>query len=199
MSIIRNYLSTSAIVLSTIFLASCATGPKVFVNQDPNSDLGQFKTFGFEKQLGTDRDNGTQSLLSQFFITAATKELELRGYKYSSENPDLGVNFYVSTKEKIRSTNSLNAGGYYGFRGGFYGPYGGYQTSSIQQYTEGTTTIDLINMSTDKLVWEGTAVGRITSDMQENLEASVNIVVLEVFAKYPTQQGGGIAYVPPQK
>jgi hypothetical protein len=197
MSTIRTYLKFSLVAAAAIILTACSSGPKIYVNEDPNADLGGFKTFGFEPRLGTDRGDGTQSLLSQFFINAAKQEMELRGYIYTPDSPDLGINFYVSTKEKIRSTSTPTAGGYYGYRGGYYGSYGGYETT-VKQYTEGTVTIDLINMSTDKLVWEGTAVGRISSDVQENLEEAVDEVVLEIFTKYQTRQGGG-AYKPPKK
>jgi hypothetical protein len=198
----RIYFKLSLVAAAAIILSACATGPKVYINQDPNTDLGGFKTYGFEPQLGTDRGDGTQSLLSQFFINAAKQEMELRGYTYNPDNPDLGLNFYVSTKEKIRSTSSptmgATYGGHYGYRGSAYGAYGGYETT-VTQYTEGTVTIDLVNMSTDKLVWEGTAIGRISSDVEENLEEAVGAVVLEIFAKYPTQQGGGAAYKAPKK
>lgn len=184
-------------------LAACSAGPKIYVNKDPKTDLGAFTTFGFEKNLATDKIDGTQSLLSQYFIATTKKEMELRGYKYTTENPELGINFYASTQEKIRSTSTptmgmgMGMGGYYGYRGGYYAPYGGYETT-VQQYTQGTATIDLVNMSTKKLVWEGTAVGRITTEVQENLQGSVTNVVKDIFQRYPTQQGGGPAYVPPK-
>ncbi len=198
MSAIRTYLKLSLVAAVAIILTACSSGPKIYVNQDPNADLGGFKTFAFQTNLATDRADGTQSLLSQFFINATKDSLEKRGYTYSPNNPDLDVNFYVSTKEKIRSTSSPSAGGYYGYRGGYYGSYGGYETT-VTQYTEGTVTIDLVNMSNNRLVWEGTAVGRISSDVRENLEEAVNGVVVEIFAKYPTQQGGGPAYKAPKK
>jgi hypothetical protein len=179
-------------------MAACSSGPKIYVNKDPNTNLGSFTTFGFSPKLGTDRDEGAQTLLSQFFIEFTRDQMELRGYKYTDKNPEIEINFYVSTKEKIRTTSTPTAGGYYGFRGGYYGAYGGYDTT-IQQYTEGTVTVDLVNNSTDKLVWEGTAIGRITSEVDNNLREAVSVVVIDIFKKYPTQSGGGGPYIPPKK
>jgi len=187
---------TTAIIVGMLVTA-CSSGPKIYVNQDPNADLGGFKTFNFESQLGTDRDAGARSLESQYFIQSAKREMELRGYQYAETNPDLTLNFYIATKEKIRTTSTPTAGGYYGYRGGYYGAYGGYETT-VQQYTEGTVTVDVIDQSTDQLVWEGTAVGRITEKVMQNLEASVDAVTQEIFLSYPTVQGGGPAYVPPK-
>ena len=182
-------------------MVACATGPKIYVNKDPNTNLGAFATFGFAPELGTNRDDGTETLLSQFFVESTRTQMELRGYKYTAEDPDLRINFYVSTKEKIRATSSPAAGGgYSGFRGGYYGygAYGGYETN-VQQYTEGTVTIDLVNNASNKLVWEGTAIGRITSEVDNNLQAVVRVVVTDVFKKYPTQAGGGGPYIAPKK
>ena len=69
----------------------------------------------------------------------------------------------------------------------------------MQQYTEGTVTIDLVNNASNKLVWEGTAIGRITSEVDNNLQAVVRVVVTDVFKKYPTQAGGGGPYIAPKK
>jgi len=179
-------------------IAACSSGPKIYVNQDPNADLGTFKTYSFARNLGTDRGDGSTSLLSQFFVNSTKQEMDLRGYEYTTGRSDLTINFYVSTKEKIRSTSTPTAGGYYGYRGGAYGVYGGYETT-VQQYTEGTVTIDLIDTASNALVWEGTAVGRISSDVNEDLEGAVSEVVREIYIKYPTQQGGGPAYTPPKK
>jgi len=189
-------LLTATVIATTALLAACSSGPKIYTNQDPNADLGNYQTFGFEQQLGTDRQDGSRSLESQYLMAAAKNQMQLRGYTYSENNPDLSVNFYIQTKEKIRSTSTPTAGGYYGYRGGAYGAYGGYDTT-VTQYTEGTVTIDLIDMTTDQLVWEGTAVGRVTEKVMENLEQAATDVVAEIYGSYPTQQGGGPAYVPP--
>jgi hypothetical protein len=196
-SIFRTVLLTGL----ALAMVACSSGPKIFVNKDPNTNLGEFATFGFSPRLGTDRDDGSQTLLSQFFSDSTRNEMELRGYRYTETNPDIRINFYVSTKEKIRSTSTPTAGGYYGYRGGYYGAYGGYggYNTTVQQYTEGTVTIDLVNNSTDKLVWEGTAVGRITSEVSNNLREAVGAVVVEIFEEYPTQSGGGGPYIPPKK
>ncbi len=84
-------------------------------------------------------------------------------------------------------------GGYYGYRGGYYGAYGGYDTT-VTQYTEGTLNIDLVDNTTDTLVWEVVTVGKITDKVRENLKETVNEVVPELMAKYPYIAAG---YVPP--
>jgi hypothetical protein len=195
-----NKLSSSAfrilnLALITALLAACASGPKVFVNQNPDADFSGYKTFNFEQRLGTDDQEGYQSIFSKHLIAAATREMEARGYKKSS-NPDLTINFGLFTQEKIRSTSTptTSVGGYYGYRG--YGSYGGYETT-VTQYTEGTFNMDIVDTtgSSKTLAWECVLVGRMTDKFRNDMEASVNKGMIEIFENFPYFAAG---FVPPQ-
>lgn len=178
-----------AVVLATLLLSACASGPSIFSNADPTANLGGFRTYGFISPLGTDGPEYT-SLLSQLLKAATARELEARGYT-PSDNPDLLVNFHVESKEKISSTSVPRGpafGGYYGWRSGYYGTWGGYSTE-ITQYTEGTLTVDLVDAARKQLVWEGTAVGRVRERDRENVQAAVDAVVPLIFANFPGQAG----------
>ena len=168
-------------------LAGCASGPKLFVNEDPGADFGGYRTFGFSTPLGTDSPQYS-SMLSTFLKDATRRELESRGYRYVDSDPDLLVNFYVKTKEKVTSTSvptgPAYGAGYYGYRGMNYGVWTGYETE-VRQYTEGTLNIDLVDTRLKRLVWEGVAVGRVRDDIRENLKPAIDGVVTQIFAKYP--------------
>jgi hypothetical protein len=182
-------IATAAILL----LAACASSPKIFVNQDPSADFSKYKTYNYEPVLGTDERKGYRSILSNYMVSAMDREMQGRGYTLS-DNPDLLLNFYIHTEEKIRTTQSPSmGGGYYGYRGGYYGAYGGYDTT-VTQYTEGTLNIDLVDSATATLVWEGVTVGKITDKVRENLEGAVNAAVPEIMAQYAQYAAG---FVPP--
>jgi hypothetical protein len=173
--------------VAAVVLAGCASGPKLFVNEDPGADFASYRTFAFSTPLGTDSPQYS-SMLSTFLKDATRRELESRGYRYVESDPDLLVNFYVKTKEKITSTSvptgPAYGAGYYGYRGMNYGVWTGYETQ-VSQYTEGTLNIDLVDTRQKRLVWEGVAVGRVRDDIRENLKPAVDGVVTQVFAKYP--------------
>lgn len=171
-------------------LAGCASGPKLYTNEDPAANFSSYRTYAFEPVLGTDRP-GYTSLLSQYIKTAVQREMDLRGYTYSEDNPDLYINFYIQTKEKIRTTQTPTTGGYYGYRGGRYGTWGGYTAyeTQVTQYTEGTFTLDLIESRRDQLIWEGTMVGRIKEDSMENLRPRVDAAVATMFEQYLHRAG----------
>jgi hypothetical protein len=182
-------VATAAVLL----LAACASAPKIFVNQDPSADFSKYKTYNYEPVLGTDERKDYRSILSNYMVNAMDREMQGRGYTLS-DNPDLLINFYIHTEEKIRTTQSPSmGGGYYGYRGGYYGAYGGYDTT-VTQYTEGTLNIDLVDRVTATLVWEGVTIGKITDKVRENLEGAVNGAVPEIMAEYGQYAAG---FVPP--
>lgn len=192
--VFRN-LGKLVIALSgAILLSACASGPQVFVNQDPNADFSGYKTYNFEPRFGTDEQEGYRSLFSEYLIAATEREMNARGYT-KSDNPDLLINFGLQTQEKIRSTSSpsTGVGGYYGYRG--YGYYGGYETT-VTQYTEGTFNMDMVGAkgAQKQLVWECVLIGRVTDKFRKDLEGSVNNGMTEIFSNYPYYAAG---FVPP--
>jgi hypothetical protein len=166
--------------------AGCASPPKVYVQQDPRADFGAYRTYGFVEELGTD-GAGYGSLLSQFLKEAAARELEARGYRPSAE-PDLLVNFFVRTKEKISTTTTPT--GYYGYRG--YDPWwGAGHETTVTQFTEGTLNVDLVDRARGQLVWEGVLVGRVREEHREKLRETVDRAIAELFGRYPYVAGSG--------
>jgi hypothetical protein len=119
---------------------------------------------------------------------AVAQELEVRGMAYSA-SPDILVNFYIHTKEKIRTRSVPTTSAYYGYRAPYYntwGGYGGYETQ-IDQYTEGTLNIDMVDANSKKLVWEGFISGRVTQKKLRELEKTIDNAVHAIMKGYPIQ------------
>ena len=133
------HLTTLLLPLLLALVAGCSS-TKVFSNVDPNADFGSYSTYGFHETLGTD-SQPYQDIATQFMKDAVARELEARGYSRSKE-PDLLVNFHISTEEKLQTTTTPT--GYYGYRGyggyGTWGGYAGYETT-VSQYTQGTVQV----------------------------------------------------------
>lgn len=186
-SLVRRGRYAIAVALAALLLASCASGPSIYVNADPAANFSTYRTYNFMSPLGTDRP-GYSSVLSQYLRAAASRELEARGYQ-KSDSPDLLVNFNVQTKEKIQ-TNTMSTGpaygGYYGYRSGYYGTWGGYETQ-VTQYTEGTLTVDVVDAGRKQLAWDGTAVGRVHEEARKNLQGAVDKVMAQIFEKFPSR------------
>jgi hypothetical protein len=142
--------------------------------------------------LGTDRA-GNVSIISGHFKTAISREMEARGYRLATTNPDLLVNVNVSTQERtdVQSTPSASMGmGYYGYRGGMYSSWPMYSNDvSTTHYKVGTGNIDVVDAARKQLVWEGVAEARLTDKMLNSPGPAIDSVVTEIFLSYPARAG----------
>ena len=189
------------IILTTLFLGACSSGPDLRSDSDPAADFSQFKTYGFFDEYSTDEKHYT-TLVTQYFKDALRAEMNGRGYVYTTQNPDLLVNFHANFSEKLKVTNSPSYGmgvgmgypGYYGYRGGSYGTYASYNynTSNVSQYTEGTVNVDLVDANKKQLAWEGVAVGRVSEKKIADLQDAVERTVVAIMAPYPYKAGSSV-------
>jgi len=180
------YLATAACAL----LAACASGPRIYSSEAPNIDVSAYRTYSYAPELGTDTPGNATTLLSQFLKSAVDREMQARGFRYQPDGGDLLVNFYVETKEKVESRTTSGAGpyvgfGYYSYRRGLYTSWHTYPEQEISQYTEGTLNIDVADAAQRQLIWEGVAIGRITEEDRQNVQAAVDRVVPQIFAEFP--------------
>lgn len=181
-------ISKSLVLVAIVLLAGCASTPDTYSNSAPGVNFSTIKTYGFLSEISTDKAN-YQSLETNFLKVAVAQQMDKRGLRYDPANPDVLMNFYIHAQDKIktRQVPTMNTG-YYGYRGGYYDDfgYGGttYETR-IDQYTEGTLTIDMVDTKQRKLIWEGTVSGRITKKDVQNLEKLVDDAVNDVFIKFP--------------
>jgi hypothetical protein len=182
----------SLVVATSVLLSACTT-PKIETRsrQDPGVNLASYKTWGFVSEPGTNR-GGYSTPITTYFKTAVTREMNARGYTYSEDSPELLINFNTNAREQvdIRSSPSMSYGyGYYGYRGGLYGAgpmYGGTDVETVR-YKQGTANIDVVDAAKKQLVWEGVAEGKITDEMMKNPQATIDGVILEMFANYPVK------------
>ncbi|MBR0684093.1 DUF4136 domain-containing protein [Roseomonas eburnea] len=172
-------------LLLALGLGACATVPRVHVDQDPTADFARYRTFGWASPLGTD-SFGYTSLTTERFKAAVEREMTARGY-VMAPNPDLLVNFSGRLRERTRvETMPAPPIGYYGYR--FYGAWPAYAfgaTTYVDQYTEGTLNVDLVDRARNALVWEGVAVGRVTQADREHAAERIAAAVAAVFARFP--------------
>jgi hypothetical protein len=182
--------------LALALLAGCASPTTVRVMGDPEVDLAQYATFGFFEPLGTDRAQYS-TLVSQQLKASTTREMQARGYAYSTTDPDLLINFSATLADKLRvtqtpvTTASMSigrgwGGGYYGYRAGLYSEFPAYETN-VSEYQEGTLNIDLVDARQQRLVWEGIGVRSVSRKTLANISPALDDSVSTIFQKFPVQ------------
>ncbi|MFO1510408.1 MAG: DUF4136 domain-containing protein [Steroidobacteraceae bacterium] len=188
MSTITSRCLMAAAVLA--LASGCASGPQIRITADPGASLAGYRTFNYVNPLGTDRE-GYESLVSASLKEVTTAELARRGYQLS-EQPDFLVNFSGRLNEKLRVTSTPAVRpplGYYGYRRGFYDPWYGYNDVNVDQYTEGTLNIDIVDAAAKRLVWEAVAVGRMNEKAMDDIPAAARKVVPQMLEKFPLAGG----------
>ena len=179
-----------AAFFALLLLAGCATGPSIYTTTAPGADLTGYERFAFVDPLGTDRA-GYASIISQQLAFSTRRELELRGLEYAenAEQADLLVNFFGDLNEQIRTrqvTDPLYGPSFYNFRYGYYNPWPAYTTSTeVQQYSEGTLVIDLIDAQSNQMVWEGPARNEVTERSRREAASRLDNAVKQIFSDFP--------------
>jgi len=168
-------------LLLLVVTYSCVS-VKVTTDYDSKTDFSTFKTFAFYKK-GIEKVD-LSDLDKRRILHAIEKQLLEKGMTKSS-NPDVLVNIFTKSKEKIDVYDNSYYGWYpwyYGY--GFYGR--GY--NNVSKSTEGTLFIDIIDATKKELAWQGIGVGVLNfTDNKAKKEERIKEFVLEIMKRYPPE------------
>jgi hypothetical protein len=174
-------------LLTALVIALVSCGPTLHVNSDydKQANFSQYKTFAIDKN---DTINGAISQFNrQRIINAIRDEMTKKGFQENSSSPDLFVFSAAIFKDMQAVTANTN---YYGY-GGMYHPYywGGGMTSSnttysVQNYKDGSLIIDVVDVKTQKIVWEGVGNKEIDKPSKDP-ESAIKQAVASIMASFP--------------
>ncbi|MEQ1764600.1 MAG: DUF4136 domain-containing protein [Pyrinomonadaceae bacterium] len=139
---------------------------------DKSFDFSKLKTFEFSMQTRGSSDPLVHDQLNNGRIrNALESKLIAGGYRSDSSKPDFAVAYYVTTKNALSVQN-------YGYAAPRW--FGG-RDIRVDQYTEGTLTVDLIDLATNQLVWRGRASGAIEL---KNIDNKINKSVEKLVERF---------------
>ncbi len=182
--------------IAGLWLAGCESGPDIRADYDKAADFSQYRTYNFLAASGAGSD--AKSLATQILQTAASREMESRGYT-KADNADLLINFKGKIEEKIdiESTPAPMYGAGYGYRGWYGAPYGAYgyggSEVSTHRYNVGTLVMDVVDRKKQQVVFQGGLEDVVSKKDLENREALLTGAVTTIFAKYPARAGQAAA------
>jgi len=164
--------------LVLLFLVASCSSVRVTSDYDTATDFSNYKTFAFYKK-GIDKVE-ISDLDKRRILKAVETELLAKGFT-KSENPDLLVNIFTKSRQKVDIYNNNSI--YFGWHPWYYGPNYGMH---ISKYTEGTLFVDLIDAEMKELVWQGIGSGGLTtSGNVAKKEERIKAFVAEIMEKYP--------------
>jgi len=163
--------------LITIVACSSIT---VSYDYDKSVDFKKYKSYAYTEEA---LKLNIGDLNRERLIKAIDSEMAARGM-IKSDSPDALVDLIVNSHERVQAT-ATNTGGY-----GRYGYAYGFSTTTVDYntYVEGTLFINLIDKSTEKIVWQGRGTKTVDPNATpEKREANINNAVRSIFTKYPIQ------------
>lgn len=156
-----------------------AEAQTVQTDYDRSFDFSKLKTFNFALQRRSANDSLAKDTLNDGRIrTALAAHLTVSGFRMeSAAAPDFAIAYYVTARNKVDLQE---------YR---YGPLLGRRDIRVDQYTQGTLTVDIIDPATKKLVWRGYSSGAIElKDVDEKINKAVEKLVKQ-FLKDTRRKG----------
>lgn len=171
-------------IFALMLFTSCGTSIKVLSDYDTKATFSNYKTFAFYKP-GIDKAD-ISDLDKKRIMRAIESELTAKGFT-KSNSPDVVISFFTKSRERININNNQLG---YGYGFGYWNPwwFGGINNTNVNQYTEGTLFIDLIDKSTNDLVWQGIGSAPLRKLSAEKKEAHIKLLVKEILGAYPPGQ-----------
>ncbi len=176
---------------------ACANPIRTSFDLDPTADFSQFRTFAWvgpaplaRAKQGTGAQSFVSALDDQRLRRAVDRDLQAKGYTLvqNADEADLAVAYSVGSEEKVRVHQTPTSITTHPFPRRYR--YGGWYTGSsvsVQQYTQGTLSIEVYDQKTEQAVWVGWASKRLSrSDDSQRL---INEAVSKILVKFPRASG----------
>lgn len=178
--------------LALAFLAaSCSS--TAHIEKDDTADFSSYKTFAWVGKIDGKKGNDkTSDLAEQKLKSAVNAELEKAGWKEVKNNPDVLLSYDVLVERSSKeSSNPVYTRPFTRF---IYNPYTRryatiYYPSQFVGYErderpikEGTVTISMIYVKTDKMVWQGWSTDEVNSRNFTSKE--IQTAVRSIFKKF---------------
>ncbi|MDE0886019.1 MAG: DUF4136 domain-containing protein [Myxococcota bacterium] len=183
-----------AAFLFTVWTLSCASPMKTGFDVDPAADLSQYKMFAWvgpgpltKAKEGTATASFISPLDDQRIRSSVNRTLEKLGYwlAVSPDVPDMVLAYSVGSEDKVHVHQSpgmtMTPYPYYGqYR---YGGWHSTSSVSVQQYTEGTLSIEVYDSKTEQAVWVGWASKRLSRS--DDSRAVISEAVSKILKEFP--------------
>jgi len=128
------------------------------------------------------RDN---ALLEGRVIRAVEAALGAKGYQAVQSGADFLIGWHVGLQDQV-DVDRINT--YYGYGWNRWRAGGGVWTSDsyVDEYTQGTLILDVVDRASNELVWRGAAEGRIDADASpDERERTVRDAVNMILEQFP--------------
>jgi hypothetical protein len=202
------------LIVSALLFSLC-TGCStmyIYTDVDKSANFKNYKKYAWSPQKHIHKHKNQKfdnDIIEKRIQQYVMDELNNRGLKLDTANPDIILDFDIMTEKKIkqdmepvyinspfyfRGFNNYNSyryrdsfynyGGWNNYYNYGYGYHIGYRSVNIP-YKEGTVIIDIVDADANKLVWKGYAVGELVDP--ETFESGLQLDIHKMFKEYPNK------------
>jgi len=155
----------SLVTFVSVMAFSCS--PKVYVEKDPMTNLGNYRTYAWVDTKSSKEENGKDATeFAKLSIqNAVNQKLQQAGWKLVKDHPDVLVTYDILVERKVEERN--NPVYTQPFTRFYYNPFFnrwaaiyypsrfvGYDSYTVP-VREATVSISMLDAKTDKKVWQG--------------------------------------------
>jgi hypothetical protein len=167
-------------ILSWHILIACAPGMQVYTDYDRDYSMRDYATYSWAEQSEIEAKNNPlyyNELTDKRIKSAVNEQLAIKGYKLTSENPDLILHYHIVVEDRTE----IQSDPY-----GYYGPYWMRTRTYSYQYKLGTLIIDLMDAQNKNLLWRGWAVSVLNQEYTpDKTEVNIRLAVTNILEKLP--------------
>jgi len=185
------------LVLGGFALVSCASPIRTHFDRDASADFSAYRTFAWigpaplaRAKQGSGAASFVSAIDDQRIRRAVEKDLRARGYRLvdSAEQADLVVAYSVGSEEKVRVHESPMRATLNPYPTRYrYGPWLTDSSVIVQQYTEGTLTLEFYDRASEQAVWVGWASRRLSR--VDDSQALISEAVAGILVNFPAAPG----------
>jgi len=181
-----------------ISLPSCYA-PQVYSDYNRSVDFRQYKSFAWIPRSDSFHNYFYDNqFIEKNIMHLANTEMLNRGCNIDTLEPDLLLEYYLTSQKKTYTVNNPGYMPNYGYNSPYNNPYGynnynnpygynnpyngGYNQQQVE-YLEGTLLINVIDRRTNELIWRGWSISSIYNEAQ--VESELPSEIHKIFNKYP--------------
>lgn len=171
-------------ILSLLLVVAGCSTIQVTYDYDGSADFSKYKTYSYTEEA---KNFPIQELDRSRVLNAIDKQMTAKGFT-KSDNPDVLIDLQMKLQQRQEAT-ATNTGGYGAYRYGWGAGYGGTTRVTVENYVDGTLFINMIDKSTEKMVWQGRGTKTLEDHPSpEKKEQNINYAIQQIFMKYPPKK-----------
>lgn len=165
---------TFVMVLGVLSLGACAN-IQTESSYAPGVAFDEYRTYRIEGR------SSLPKALAEQVESSLQQALSTKGLS-SSPRPELLVNFFTLVEDDARITQ-MPTNVYVPYRRG-YAVWTAYETS-IREVTEGSLFVDVVDIKTNQMIWEGNAHGAVSRGNPDRTKSRITAAVEKMLRNFP--------------